>query len=117
MTLIAGLPVRESGQPVFLAEGLFRDGDVLQVKKLSREDGTESYEVTMPENGRTNELRFLPEDSKTVRILLEADGVSQQIEPEQSGAYVRFAVPEAETVTVTITPERNLITFLKSLLP
>ena len=117
VTLIAGLPVRESGQPVFLAEGLFRDGDVLQVKKLSRVDGKESYEVTMPENGRTNELRFLPEDSKTVRILLEADGVSQQIEPEQSGAYVHFAVPEAETVTVTITPERNLITFLKSLLP
>ena len=117
VTLIAGLPVRESGQPVFLAEGFFRDGDVLQVKKLSGEDGKESYEVTLPENGRTNELRFLPEDSKTVRILLEADGVSQQIEPEQSGAYVRFAVPEAETVTVTITPERNLITFLKSLLP
>ncbi len=84
VTAISSEVTRESGRPIFMAEGTFTDTDKLQVTDL----GNESWEVHIPEDNNSDRLiRFLPvtEPDKTV---IKIDGAA--VPCETDGSYVVF---------------------------
>ncbi len=85
----------EGERPILLAEGSFREDDTLQMTKTQQyppnaAGGCESWEVTIPQDGRSvHTLRCLSGESNSVLWLFK-DGVWQRLEPSSDGSYLVF---------------------------
>lgn len=84
VTAISSELTRESGRPVFMAEGTFTDSDRLEVIDL----GGESWEVHIPEDDNSERLiRFLPV-TKPDKTLIKIDG--KAVPSDTDGSYAVF---------------------------
>jgi hypothetical protein len=123
-TTIAGEEVRADNRAIFLAEGQFRAGDVLQMvqreidfapgeeqniwDKRNRLDVIEQWSIKVPEDGKLlHTLRYLPEkDSEDITLYVKQEGKWREVKKEQVGSYllVNIAGTEAEVAVVKSIP-------------
>ena len=121
-TVISGGEREEGGKNIFLVEGEFRTDDALTITKGANTDGltlkesifvkdslTESWVITVPEDGvAKNKVHFLP-STDHARIFVKISGEWTQADATEFGSYLVF---EAEGNTVEIAVIRHTVRIL-----
>lgn len=90
VTALESAEKRESGLPIFVAEGNFTSSDSITVTENSSSEGLESWSITLPDDGAaSHRVRFLPtiKPSRTVVTVTE-NGVQRTAETEIDGKYL-----------------------------
>lgn len=111
ITALESTACRKDGRPVFFAEGMHLEDDVLQVRLENRntdeETGmvTEEWTVEIPDDGQTvHQIRYLKPDEQdgTVKVSVLKNGTWEETDCEEFGTYVIF---EAEGLEVSVHAE------------
>lgn len=90
VTALESAEKRESGLPIFVAEGNFTSSDIITAVRDVSSEKFESWSITLPDDGaESHRVRFLPtiKPSKAVVSLTE-NGVQQNIKTEIDGKYL-----------------------------
>ena len=90
ITALESAEKRDSGLPIFVAEGNFTSSDSITIAENNSSEGLESWSITLPNDGsESHKVRFLPEikTSKAVVTVTE-NGVQRTAETEIDGKYL-----------------------------
>ncbi|HAG69501.1 MAG TPA: hypothetical protein DCL38_05965 [Lachnospiraceae bacterium] len=112
LTTIASERLRDNGQSVILADGSFKDGDVLSVESLVSlglpvKNVTEHFLIKLPKDGELNHrLRFQPLKEQTVEIYVKVGNEWRKLDTEKYGDYELFDT-SGNTVELIIASEQG----------
>ena len=106
VTTIASSQERETGHPIFLVQGQFRDEDALRVSSMPDAGGVhgsvlESWKVEIPSDGaETHNIRWLIPDGaeKSVTVYADTGSGMKKIKSEQNGSYQSFTLTGGDAV-------------------
>ena len=124
-TVIAGGERDEGGRNIFLVEGEFRTDDALTITKDANTDGltlkksifvkdslSESWVITIPEDGvEKNKVHFLPTSANT-KIFLKTHGQWTEVESAEFGSYLVFEAEGDRVEIAAVTHTVNVLTIV-----
>lgn len=124
-TVISGGAREEGGKNIFLVEGEFRADDALTITKGANTDGltlkesifvkdslSESWVITIPEDGMAkNKVHFLPKTSNT-KIFLKTNGQWTEVETTEFGSYLVFEAEGGMVEIAAVNHDVNILTIL-----
>ena len=113
ITALASSEQREGGHPVFFAQGLFGDKDILNVLISALPDDLnnvlESWTLNIPEDGQESRtVRYLPETSgQKFKVYVRQDGGAwKAVDTDTMGSYTTFTV-QGTTAEIAIVEQSS----------
>ena len=124
-TVISGGAREEDGKNIFLVEGEFRADDALTITKGADTDGltlkesifvkdslSESWVITIPEDGvAKNKVHFLPTSNNT-KIFLKTNGQWTEVEATEFGSYLVFEAEGGIVEIAAVNHDVNILTIV-----
>ncbi|MDE5741935.1 MAG: hypothetical protein K2H90_05745, partial [Oscillospiraceae bacterium] len=103
---------RESGLPIFVAEGNFTNSDILTAMQDGSAEGLESWRITLPDDGAaSHRVRILPTVKPTKAIVtVTENGIQRTAETEIDGKYLVVEI-FGNNALITVS-ERNYTTLI-----
>ncbi|MDE6132421.1 MAG: hypothetical protein K2G04_03470, partial [Oscillospiraceae bacterium] len=112
VTALESKEKRESGLPIFVAEGNFTNSDILTAMQDGSAEGLESWSITLPNDGSaSHRVRILPTVKPTKAIVtVTENGVQRTAETEIDGKYLVVEI-FGNNALITVS-ERNYTTLI-----
>lgn len=111
VTALESSESRESGLPIFVAEGNFTSSDGITVTENSSSEGLESWSITLPDDGAaSHRVRFLPavKPSNAVVTVTE-NGIQRTAETDIDGKYIVVEVSGNSAVITVSEKDRTVL--------
>lgn len=133
LTTLASQQTRDNGQSAILADGMFRQEDMLDVTggavsdsnsvdgvtNIPQEELVENWMIKIPEDGEeSHQLRYQAPESQTdgVTIYVKKDGGWEQTAPTLMGMYHLFSVDGTEAELAVYIHEKDIMDYLAYLI-